>query len=90
MIPSEEQQDDIKNTVHTAKTSGAIVLIGVAPAVLGLGYPWYLATLHDFAAERHVWSALLAGGLAYTAGIAFFRAEQMHYAHFIWHLFRLP
>ncbi len=29
---------------------------------------------------------LLAGGLAYTLGIAFFRAEQVRYAHFIWHL----
>ena len=29
---------------------------------------------------------LLAGGLAYTLGIAFFRAEQIRYAHFIWHL----
>jgi hemolysin III len=29
---------------------------------------------------------LLAGGLAYTVGIAFFRAEQVRYAHFVWHL----
>jgi hemolysin III len=32
---------------------------------------------------------LLAGGFAYTAGVAFFRAEGMRYAHFIWHLFVL-
>jgi hypothetical protein len=67
MIASQEQQDDIKSTVHAARTSGAIALVGVAPAVLGLGYPWYLATLHDFAAERHVWSALLA--LALTLSV---------------------
>ena len=30
---------------------------------------------------------LLAGGVLYTAGIPFFRAEQVRYAHFVWHLF---
>jgi len=30
---------------------------------------------------------LLAGGLAYTVGVAFFAAERMRYAHFVWHLF---
>ena len=32
---------------------------------------------------------LLAGGLAYTAGVAFFAAEQIRYSHFVWHLFVL-
>jgi len=32
---------------------------------------------------------LLAGGLAYTAGVAFFAAERIRYGHFIWHLFVL-
>jgi hemolysin III len=32
---------------------------------------------------------LLAGGAAFTIGVAFFRAERMRYAHFIWHLFVL-
>ncbi len=32
---------------------------------------------------------LLAGGIAYTAGVAFFRAERIRYAHFVWHLFVL-
>lgn len=32
---------------------------------------------------------LLAGGVAYTAGIAFFAARRIRYAHFIWHLFVL-
>lgn len=30
---------------------------------------------------------LLAGGIAYTAGVAFFAAERLRYSHFIWHLF---
>jgi hemolysin III len=29
---------------------------------------------------------LLAGGLSYTAGVAFFAARRLRYAHFIWHL----
>lgn len=32
---------------------------------------------------------LLAGGAAFTLGVAFFRAERLPYAHFIWHLFVL-
>jgi len=32
---------------------------------------------------------LLAGGAAYTMGVAFYRWERLHYAHFIWHLFVL-
>ena len=30
---------------------------------------------------------LLAGGIAYTAGAAFFIAERIRYFHFVWHLF---
>ncbi|MBI2295956.1 MAG: hemolysin III family protein [Betaproteobacteria bacterium] len=30
---------------------------------------------------------LLAGGIAYTAGAAFFAAERIKYFHFVWHLF---
>ena len=32
---------------------------------------------------------LLAGGLAYTAGVAFFAARRLRYAHFVWHLWVL-
>jgi len=32
---------------------------------------------------------LIAGGLAYTAGILFFANERLRYGHFIWHLFVL-
>ena len=30
---------------------------------------------------------LLAGGAAYTAGVGFYAARRLRYAHFIWHLF---
>jgi len=30
---------------------------------------------------------ILAGGVAYTAGIGFFAAHRLRYAHFAWHLF---
>ena len=29
---------------------------------------------------------LVAGGIAYTGGIWFYRHEEMPYSHFIWHL----
>ena len=30
---------------------------------------------------------LLAGGIAYTSGVAFFAAPRVRYTHFVWHLF---
>ncbi len=30
---------------------------------------------------------ILAGGIAYTGGLAFFAAHRIRYHHFIWHLF---
>jgi len=30
---------------------------------------------------------ILAGGIAYTTGLAFFAAQRLRYHHFIWHLF---
>jgi hemolysin III len=49
------------------------------------------------AAPRSLWHAipggglawLAAGGMAYTAGVAFYAAPRMRYAHFVWHLFVL-
>ena len=35
------------------------------------------------------WLWLLAGGLAYTAGIAFYAADRVRYGHFVWHMFVL-
>jgi hemolysin III len=32
---------------------------------------------------------LIAGGIAYTAGVLFFLNKRLRYAHFIWHLFVL-
>ena len=32
---------------------------------------------------------LLAGGLAYTAGVVFYASDRVRFAHFIWHLFVL-
>jgi hemolysin III len=32
---------------------------------------------------------LAAGGVAYTAGVGFYAANRMRYAHFVWHLFVL-
>lgn len=32
---------------------------------------------------------LVAGGLAYTAGVYFYAADRLRYAHFVWHLFVL-
>ncbi len=29
---------------------------------------------------------LLAGGIAYTGGLAFYAAERVRYSHFVWHL----
>ncbi len=30
---------------------------------------------------------LLAGGIAYTGGVAFYVAKRVRYSHFVWHLF---
>jgi hemolysin III len=35
------------------------------------------------------WLWLIAGGLAYTGGIAFYAAERVRYSHFVWHVFVL-
>jgi len=52
---------------------GWIIIIAVKPLYLIMP-PWGL-----------FW--LLAGGLAYTAGVGFYAADRIRYAHFIWHLF---
>jgi len=35
------------------------------------------------------WLWLIAGGVAYTTGIAFYAAERVRYGHFVWHVFVL-
>lgn len=52
---------------------GWLVLIAAGPLMAHVP-PWGL-----------FW--LVAGGLAYTAGVAFFTAGRIRYFHFIWHLF---
>jgi hemolysin III len=37
--------------------------------------------------ETVIW--LIAGGIAYTAGIFFFANQRVRYSHFVWHLFVL-
>lgn len=52
---------------------GWLVLIAIEPV-------WTLVPKWGF-----FW--LLAGGIAYTVGAAFFMAERIRYFHFVWHLF---
>jgi hemolysin III len=35
------------------------------------------------------WLWLIAGGVAYTGGIAFYAADRLRYGHFVWHMFVL-
>ncbi|MBA4071333.1 MAG: hemolysin D [Gemmatimonas sp.] len=51
---------------------GWLVIIAARPLYLNVA-PWGL-----------FW--LAAGGVAYTAGVAFYTARRMPYAHFVWHL----
>jgi hemolysin III len=52
---------------------GWLIIIAVKPLWLNM-QPWGL-----------FW--LLAGGTAYTAGVGFYAAKRIRYAHFVWHLF---
>ncbi len=52
---------------------GWLIIIAVKPLLLNLP-SWGL-----------FW--LLAGGLAYTAGVPFYLAKRLRYAHLVWHLF---
>jgi len=60
--------------------------------VLYLGMGWLMVV-----AVRPLWLRvphagllwLLAGGLAYTAGVGFYGAKRLRYGHFVWHLFVL-
>jgi hemolysin III len=63
-----------------------------ASTALYVGMGW-LAVIAIRPLWHHVpvagWLWLIAGGLAYTAGIAFYAAERMRYSHLVWHLFVL-
>jgi hemolysin III len=54
---------------------GWLALVFLRPLVLAVPLPAVL------------W--LLAGGIAYTAGVLFFVNERLRYGHFVWHLFVL-
>jgi len=56
-------------------TMGWIMLIAIQPLRLHLPTPGIL------------W--LVAGGVAYTAGVAFYAAKRLPYGHLVWHLFVL-
>ncbi len=60
----------LSNAIYLAM--GWLVLVAAKP----------LAT--HMAAPGLFW--LIAGGIAYTAGIAFYAAPRVKYAHFAWHL----
>ena len=52
---------------------GWLAIVAVKPMVMLIPVPGILL--------------ILAGGLAYTGGLAFFAAHRIRYNHFIWHLF---
>jgi hemolysin III len=81
-----------------------LAILGVTlKSVGGIKYPWLSTMLYVgmgwlalFAIRPlwlHVplagWLWLIAGGLAYTSGIAFYAAERVRYGHFVWHVFVL-
>jgi hemolysin III len=80
----------------------SLAILGVtAKAVGGIRHPRLSTGLYlamgwlILIAVRPLWSQmpssgilwLLAGGIAYTSGVAFFAAVRVRYAHFVWHLF---
>jgi hemolysin III len=54
---------------------GWLVIVAIEPLRLNMPMPGIL------------W--LLAGGIAYTTGVAFFAPQRLRYGHFVWHLFVL-
>jgi hemolysin III len=52
---------------------GWLAIVAVKPMVMLIPVPGILL--------------ILAGGIAYTGGLAFFALERIRYNHFIWHLF---
>lgn len=57
---------------------------------LYLGMGWIIVVAfgplcHHLPLGGLVW--LIAGGVAYTLGVAFYVAERLRYGHFVWHLF---
>lgn len=82
----------------------AFAVTGVAlTSVFGIHKPWISAVLYlvmgwliliavpqlvrDMPLAGLLW--IVGGGVAYTAGVAFYLAKRMQFAHFVWHLFVL-
>jgi hemolysin III len=71
---------------------GGVVRYRALSVLLYLGMGWLIVV-----ALRPLWLRmplpgllwLVAGGLAYTMGVAFFAAKRLRYGHFVWHLFVL-
>lgn len=68
---------------HRAKVLSMILYLGMGWLVLIAFRPLMLKV----PAAGVLW--LVAGGIAYTAGVYFFMSKRRRYTHFIWHLFVL-
>jgi hemolysin III len=81
-----------------------LALIGIfLKSMRGIRYPrlstavylmmgWLvLIAIRPLASNVQSWGLfwLVAGGVAYTAGVGFYAARRMRYAHLVWHLFVL-
>ncbi|MFC1839508.1 hemolysin III family protein [Thermodesulfobacteriota bacterium] len=58
--------------------------------ILYLAMGWLIIiALKPLLSNMPLWGLfwLLVGGLAYTAGVGFYAAKKVRYAHFVWHLF---
>ena len=69
----------IKRTRHSPISIGLYVLMGWL-ALVAIKPMFELVPLPGIL-------LIFAGGIAYTAGLAFFAAHRLKYNHFIWHLF---
>ncbi len=81
-----------------------IAIAGVAlKSIAGIKYPRLSTALYVgmgwliLVAAKPLWQSvpgwgifwLVAGGVAYTAGVGFYAADRLRYGHFVWHLFVL-
>ncbi len=81
-----------------------LAIVGILmKAIGGVRYPMLSTCLYvgmgwvAVIAAQTIWQRMpvagiawvLAGGVAYTAGVGFFAAERVRYSHFVWHLFVL-
>ena len=70
--------DSVSGLTHPILSTSVYVAMGwfivIAARPLWLHVPWPGLAL------------LAAGGVAYTAGVAFYAAKRLRYGHFVWHL----